>query len=66
MSSLGDVGYQLYALREGLFVVGASHMELLNRKSKADLEDILTNCLRDAEEGDVFVDYKLNRSMIVT
>lgn len=64
MAKLAYIGYQLYALPEGLFAIGSSTMNLLNKKSKEDLEDILNVYLRDADENDIYLDHKINRGLL--
>lgn len=65
MAVLGLVGYQLYFLPQGLFVVGPEVSEHLFQKSKGDVKDILNKYLEESGEEDVYFDHKINRSMLI-
>lgn len=66
MASLGYIGYQLYFLPQGLLAVGPEVTEHLFKKSKGDIKDILDMYLEESgEEKDVYLDHKINRSMLL-
>lgn len=65
MANLGFIGYQLYSLPQGLFVVGPEVAESLFKKSKDDVRSILNTYLEEATEEDLFLDHKINKGILI-
>ena len=65
MAHLGNVGYQIYDLKEGsLLVVGSSKITHLTDRSQEYVEELLVACIEEAVEEDIYIDHKLNRGML--
>ena len=64
MASIGHSGYQLLNIGGELLVVAPFHHDSLKEKSPHDKEAILNKYLEHAEEGDVYIDHMINRSML--
>ena len=64
MACLGHSGYQLLNIGGELLVVAPFHHDSLKMKSKHDIEMIVEQYLGQAEEGDIYIDHMINRSML--
>lgn len=64
MACLGHSGYQLLNIGGELLVVAPFHHDSLKMKSKHDLGLIIGQYLDQAEEGDIYIDHMINRSIL--
>ena len=64
MGTLGHSGYQLLNIEGELLVVAPFAHESLKNKSLHDLNGVIGQYLEQAEEGEVYIDHMINRSML--
>jgi hypothetical protein len=65
LGRLGNIGYQIYNIQEGLLIVGSADIKLLDQSSLEDLRDLISSSLDEAQEEDLFLDHKINRGILV-